>query len=188
MDIMIDLETLGTKADSHVISIGACAFDIEYERITNVFYGVLDYADQQKLGRTIDFQTVKWWLSQSDEAKKVFDSKPSVSEGVFGSALSTFEVRYSSSVLLQFIEWVESIEDRTVWGNGSTFDISIMENLLHAFDTRVPWRYTKVNDLRTFVRFLGKGKKVEKLGITHNALDDAISQAQYVINALKKPF
>lgn len=188
MDIMIDLETLGTKADAHVISIGACAFDIEMESITKVFYGTLDHADQQKMGRSIDFQTVKWWLSQSDEAKKVFDSKPSVSEGVFGKELSTFETRSSSSVLVEFVEWVESIEDRTVWGNGSTFDIVIMNDLLNTFDIRVPWKYTKVNDLRTFVRFLGKGKKVEKLGVNHNALDDAISQAQYVINALKPPF
>ena len=68
-----------------------------------------------------------------------------------------------------------------VWGNGSTFDISIMENILNMYRIKLPWSYNGVMDLRTFRRFIARGATVENLGVAHNALDDAKSQAVFVI-------
>ena len=166
---MIDLETLGTGPESVVISIGACAFNIQTRKIESTFIMVCDIEDQMKRGRKLDAPTLKWWMGQSDGAKKVFhdQAKPTL------------------QVLQAFTNWmikgVPAKKDRLVWGNGSHFDISIMESILQQFGIEVPWMYYSVYDVRTFKRFPGKGAKIEKKGVAHNALDDAISQAEYVM-------
>ena len=74
MDIMIDIETLGTSTKCPVISIGAVAFDLN--QIRGQFYVALDIKDQIDSGkRLVDADTIKWWLSQSGAAKKVFKEK-----------------------------------------------------------------------------------------------------------------
>lgn len=167
-DIMIDLETLGTKNNCPVISIGACVFDINEKAIKSSFYCTLDLESQIDSGiRVPDSDTIKWWMNQANAAKKVFKEKP----------IKTFEGLY------EFKKWVEKNAGKSakVWGNGSGFDISIMESLFSDFGVECPWKFYNVMDLRTFRRFIGKNKKVEKIGVNHNALDDAKSQAAYVI-------
>lgn len=71
------------------------------------------------------------------------------------------------------------------WGNGSTFDITIIENLLRQYNVDPPWMFWNVMDLRTFRKYVAGGAKVVKLGVDHNALDDAVSQAMYVMEYIK---
>jgi hypothetical protein len=169
LDIMIDLETLSTGPDAIVLSIGACVFDIKSQQILSTFIQIPDVQDQMKKGREIEASTLKWWFGQSDAAKKVFHEKARPTEEV----LKTFSQWIANNVLLK--------KDRKVWGNGSHFDISILENLFKQYGIEVPWLYYNVYDLRTFKRFVGLNAKVEKQGVNHNALDDAIGQAQYVM-------
>ena len=61
-DIMIDLETLGTGHDCHILSIGACNIYHPQEQ----FYAVMK-ADGQN--RKIDEGTVRWWMAQSKESQ-----------------------------------------------------------------------------------------------------------------------
>lgn len=174
-DLMIDLETLGTEPGAPVISLGAVFFDLKTKQLGNSFYMVLDVSEQIKRGRKPDGDTIKWWMTQEDAAKKVFHEKAKPAE----------------LVLQMFIDWyatgggtprVLPVKDRAfVWGNGSTFDISIMENLFRDYELALPWGYNKAMDVRTFKRFMGKGEQIKKSGTAHNALDDAISQANYVM-------
>lgn len=171
-DIMLDFETLGNGPDTIVISLGACVFDLETGLIGSTFYMAFDIADQQKVGRTFTPDTLKWWFSQSGAAKKVFHEK----------AKPTLEV------LQTFAAWVgaqASISKVTPWGNGATFDISIIESLFKQFNIKCPWLYYNVMDLRTFRRFIAGNTKIEKEGTNHNALDDSISQAKFCIEHYK---
>lgn len=167
-NLMVDIETLGnTGSDVVVISIGACFFDDIAGEIGAKFSMNLDIADQLKT-RVVDAGTLKWWMTQSDAAKKVF------SEAAAPTDL----------VLKTFVAWVvanASVDQVRPWGNGSSFDISIMEDILRQYRIEVPWKFYNVYDLRTFRQYVGKGAKVDKIGVEHNALDDAISQAMYVI-------
>jgi len=172
-DLMIDLETLGTKPDAPIISIGAVWFDLEKRQIGDTFYAVLDVAEQiDSKTRFASASTIKWWLSQADAAKSVFK------EGA----------KPTKDVLALFREWImvhagskaKTTKKCLPWGNGSTFDITLMETLFDDYEVTCPWMYWNVMDLRTFKRFVGKGKKVEKLGTDHNALDDAVSQVNYM--------
>ena len=72
-NVMIDIETLGTRPGSIILSIGACAFDpadissvgsdARYE-----FYENIDPEDCKSLGLTSDPSTVAWWAKQGPEA------------------------------------------------------------------------------------------------------------------------
>lgn len=172
-DLMIDFETLGQTPSTTVISLGAVFFNPETGELGPTFYMAFDIDEQIKKGRTIDGDTLKWWMSQSGAAKKVFNEK----------------AKPAKEVLELFSKWVlsqNSISKNFPWGNGSSFDISIIEDLFRMYGVKCPWLYYNVYDLRTFKRFVANGAKVDKsTGVDHNALDDSINQAKYVIEHYK---
>lgn len=166
-DLMIDLETLGTDPNCPVISIGAVFFDIENKKLGQFFYRVLSLDEQISRGRQVTADTIKWWMQQDEAAKKIFKEQQLAVYPALEDFISWFSINNSKSF---------------VWGNGSTFDISIMENIFKNYGFKAPWGYNRVMDLRTFKRFKPPVKETVKVGISHNALDDAINQAQYVID------
>jgi len=172
-DLMIDFETLGKTPDCVVVSIGAVFFDEETGLLGDTFYMIFEMDSQLEKGRKIDPDTLKWWFSQSGAAKKIFHEK----------AKPTLEV------LTTFVKWVEAhgtVSKIKPWGNGSSFDISIFEDLLRDYKVKIPWLYYNTFDLRTFKRYVANNEKVDKsIGVDHNALDDAMNQARYVIKHYK---
>ncbi len=169
-DLMIDLETLGTDSECVVMSIGAVFFDRESLELGESFYSTLDIEDQVELGRTINPATIKWWMNQNDHARSVFLEKATPTD----------------KALERFVTWIETQGGERVrpWGNGSNFDISIMESLIKNFGVTPPWRFSDIRDLRTFKDLYSKKTNVSMLGNSHNALEDAKNQAQYVIQVL----
>lgn len=172
MDLMIDLETLGTTPDAVVISLGAVFFDVKTGTLGPQFYQVLDVTDQMRAGREVSPDTLKWWMGQAEAAKKVFHEK----------------AKAPREVMALFSQWAKANggSKMQVWGNGSTFDISILENLYRQLGEPQPWAYYSVMDLRTFKRFVGGNEKLAKAGVMHNALQDAINQANYVLSHTKR--
>lgn len=173
MNLMIDLETLGTDPTCPIISIGAVFFD--ETGIKDEFYVVLNSGQQIDAGRKVTADTIKWWMGQADAAKKVF--RDNAVDTVVG--------------VEAFVAFCNKYPAKTVkpWGNGSNFDISIIEDLLKDCEIAAPWIFWNIRDLRTFKEdyevLFGK-TKVEKKGTNHNALDDARSQAEFVIEGRKK--
>lgn len=169
MDLMIDFETLDVIPKAVVISLGACFFDIEKGTLGGTFYLPFEIETQMKEGRTISASTLKWWMSQEDAAKKVFHE----------------QAQDTADTLNRFVLWVKSncpnSRKLKIWGNGSTFDVSIIEDLFRDYEIKAPWSYSSVMDLRTFRRFVANGEKIENSGVKHNALDDAKAQAEFVI-------
>jgi hypothetical protein len=166
-ELMIDLETLGQNENCVILSIGATFFDINKKEIGAAFYMPISIEEQMEK-RVISPSTLKWWMGQSNAAKKVFSEQGQS----LVDALENFEY---------WIKQHSKIKTLNVWGNGSTFDISIIEHAFRQYGYKIPWQYWNVMDLRTFKRFMAGGNAVVKKGTNHNALDDAISQAEYVI-------
>lgn len=170
-DVMIDLETLGTGSDTPVVSIGAACFNTKTKNVGATYYAILNLDEQFRRGRQPTQSTVKWWIGQGEKAQKVF-AEPG---------------RSVEEVLLEFAKFYKDHTDPKtsfVWGNGSSFDISIMEHLYNSYGIPIPWFYNKVLDLRTFKKFVANNAPIVNNGISHNALDDAIAQAQYVMRYL----
>lgn len=159
--IMIDLETLGTKPGSIVLTVGAVKFS--KLGVAEKFYRAISEADCMANGLTSDPSTLEWWRNQSTEAR----------DAAFAGTDSLRET------LLAFTEFCGDDVIR-IWGNGSDFDNVLLEEAYRAAGLGVPWKFTGNRCYRTIKNLFPK-VQVPSVGTAHNALDDAIFQANHLI-------
>jgi len=162
MHIMVDLETMGTRPDAPIISIGAVKFDTR--GIESEFYRNVDLQTSIDGGAVLDARTVQWWMQQSDEAR----------------AALTGEAESLSVVLYQFREWMKPHNIDGVWGNGASFDNVILTEAYRRLNMEPPWPFYIDRCYRT-VKNLYPAVKIDRKGTHHNALDDAKSQAEHLL-------
>jgi hypothetical protein len=167
-NVMIDLETMGVNNNAAIIAIGAVAFDFE-GNLGNTFYKVINLESSVIHGGVIDAPTVLWWMKQNDLARREFER-----EGEFDSA-----------VLVKFAGYLDDFEDVKVWGNGAAFDNVILANAYRRNMMSVPWNHWNDRCYRT-MKSLHPDIKMEREGVYHNALADAISQAKHLQRIMKK--
>jgi len=169
-DMMIDIETLGTRDDAIVVSIGAQLFDATTGELGNFFYQKLNFQDQINLGRKPTEATIQWWLEQTLEAQAVFQEKG----------------ENTKDVLLKFYYFCKEVPGLRAWGNGPSFDLTILETLFRTFGYEdIPWDFRRVRCLRTFREYIYDGYDLEREGIYHHALDDCKHQIKIVTKGLE---
>ena len=173
--IMLDLETLDTTPNSVVTAIGAVAFDPLSDKLGAKFYAELtdDLKIQQAHDRTISADTVVWWMRQSQAAQQLFS--PTV-----GTAA---DARYQTVEALEmFQKFVDANGGRDVeiWGNGADFDNIILGSLYEDFGLKKPWSYSRNRCFRTMKNMPGAVGRIQREGVHHNALDDAVHQAKHL--------
>ena len=173
--VMVDLETMGKKNNAPIVAIGAVVFDPSTGSIGESFYKVVCLESSVNWGAVIDPSTVIWWLKQSSEAR---------------SAIVNDDAIPLQDALLQFREFVSDnvaggSKKAQVWGNGASFDNSILRSSYDCIAEDYPWEYWNDRDVRTMVE-LGQAISFDPKttipfeGSPHNALADAIHQARYV--------
>ncbi|WP_432748132.1 3'-5' exoribonuclease domain-containing protein [Klebsiella michiganensis] len=173
--VMVDLETMGKKHNAPIVAIGAVVFDPATGSIGESFYKVVCLESSVNWGAVIDPSTVIWWLKQSSEAR---------------SAIVNDDAIPLQDALLQFREFVSDnvaggSKKAQVWGNGASFDYSILRSSYDCIAEDYPWEYWNDRDVRTMVE-LGQAISFDPKttipfeGSRHNALADAIHQARYV--------
>lgn len=165
--LSLDLETLSTRPNAAIASIGACRFDPRSDWIGDTFHVHVSLANCQHHGLAIDAGTVLWWLDQSAEARAAF---------VIG--------QQDAMPLLVALEALEDFMATTaecseLWVNGASFDLPILASAYRAVDLPLPWKFWQERDLRT-LKALDKNTRIERAGIHHNALDDALHQARLI--------
>lgn len=161
--ILVDLETLGTRPGCIIASIGAVKFDLN--GIKGRFYERINIEEAQKERVTMDASTVKWWLKQSQEAREELTNSGGLTTA---KALSLFSCFVNDS-------------DPCVWGNGASFDNALLSAAYLKLGIPQPWKFWNDRCYRT-VKALHPDKPMQKrTGTHHNALDDAISQAEHLI-------
>ena len=173
--VMVDLETMGKKHNAPIVAIGAVVFDPATGSIGESFYKVVCLESSVNWGAVIDPSTVIWWLKQSSEAR---------------SAIVNDDAIPLQDALLQFREFVSDnvaggSKKAQVWGNGASFDNSILRSSYDCIAEDYPWEYWNDRDVRTMVELgqaIGFDPKttIPFEGSRHNALADAIHQARYV--------
>lgn len=173
VDVMVDLETLDTGPDSVILSIGACVVDWHGEKPTKPFYQACDSTNQMdNWGRTESESTKLWWGSQPEEARRVFTDPDMVD---------------LEQGLLEFRRYLGSLapwKQLRVWGNGCSFDNVILTRAYMAIDVSTPWPFWGDRCFRTIKSELAHVMvEPERAGTHHNALDDALHQAQWLMTA-----
>jgi hypothetical protein len=172
MDVMLDLETLGTMPGCVILSIGAVAFDSTAIHAT--FEALLDPRSCQRAGLTIDADTVMWWLGQEEAARAAL---------IRGSTMSL------NAALTEFTSWLNPGE-RTIrlWSKGPSFDATVLRAAYRAADLVVPWDFRQERCVRTILDLTGvDGGDYREMGEPrHQALSDALAQTRAVQEALRR--
>lgn len=164
-NVMVDLETLGTTADSVIMSIGAVKFDLDSNKFDDEgFYASISIDSNIALGRKPSESTIIWWLDQTVEAKAVF----------------TEPKQQLETALQGLSEWLGH-NKRCVWSNGADFDIPMLAHAYAQFGLEPPWQFWNSRCVRTY-KSLPAAARVPKPSNTlaHNALADAVAQVKYV--------
>jgi hypothetical protein len=177
IDIMTDIETLGTENDSTIFQISAIAFDILTGEHISTFNHIADI--EKNFSVHVTGATIKWWLNTNKELLTELLNKGTVS---------------SEELLTEFHEWLTNIKsddnDIYLWGNGILFDNKLIKHQFEDIGLTYPIYYKNDRDVRTILDLASV-----KLGITekelkdkfndddlveHNALDDVIYQIRLV--------
>lgn len=167
MDVMVDLETMGTRPGSAIASIGAVAFDPVAGVIGEAsFYRTISLASCQQAGLVIDGDTVGWWLQRGDEARAAL---------LAGAAPL-------AGVLQHFAAWWRMSKGGVIWGHGGNFDEPMLSAAYEAVGHIRPWHYADGRCTRTIFA-AAKVTPDRAQGVHHNALDDARAQAVAVCRA-----
>lgn len=183
LDIMTDIETLGTNSDSTIIQISAIAFDINTGKHILSFNQIADIELNERPIK-VTGGTIKWWLKTNQD---LFTS------------LVTSGIHSSEQVLRSFHKWLWDIQNQLgdvyLWGNGILFDNKMIQHQLESIGLNYPIYYKNDRDVRTIVELASKkmgiseGELKDKFKdeslIEHNALDDVKYQINLVVECHK---
>lgn len=170
-NVMVDLETLSARPNAAIVSIGAVEFNYEGFNEDNPFYEEVDlsYYDETRYFDK-NTETIKWWMKQSEEVRESLNG-----------------TMHLKSVLQMFSQWVKTNANGRsvrVWGNSSSFDNVILRIAYEHFGMTPPWKWWGDRCYRTVQNMFVQ--PYEHLGTSHNALDDAASQAAHLVKLCKK--
>jgi DNA polymerase III epsilon subunit-like protein len=169
--VMLDLETLDVRPTASILTIGAVKFDPygnDIERPDcDKFYVKVDLDSCDRLGLTVDDNTVAWWGQQSAEAQaEAFSEDGRIS------------IEDAMQQLYKFC-WGA----KCVWSHGAGFDVVILEHVFNRVGRAVPWKFWQVRDTRTMFD-LGIDPNRPPI-LKHHALEDAWNQAVGVQNVIR---
>ena len=163
--VMIDLETLGTRPDAVILTLGAIKFDPfkpDVEPGPGIYFR-LDIENQLALGRTVDDSTIDWWGQQD----------PKVREEAMGdlegeTRVDVAKLKYELNKFLVGVDYI--------WAQGPAFDIVILEDLYRSQGWGFPWHFWQIRDSRTLFGVHGDPREKGR-DQAHNALMDCYYQA-----------
>jgi hypothetical protein len=184
LHIVLDLETLSTRRNASITAIGAVGFTWPMQEGQLPGFHVVVDPSLSPPTLHLDPDTICWWMRQSDAARDIYDD--------------TIYQRVSIDTAIRaFNEWVVHLKgdkdvDIFLWGDGSDFDCTILENAAREVGRGLLVSYSGYRDCRT-IRALAQSMfteeqlKVEpfKGFIEHRADHDAALAAMELVNHFK---
>ncbi|MBM68176.1 MAG: hypothetical protein CME43_01920 [Haliea sp.] len=173
--LIVDLETLGTKSNSVIMSIGAVLFT-EKGIAKDKFYTNIDIKSCIDKGLNVDGDTLMWWMEQSDTARNSLNG-------------NRLPLDKALQKLKNYVFKNAKTYDVHPVGNSARFDMGLLENAYNACGQEVFWKFWMERDYRTWKSLNGALPISRHNGCdsaTHNALQDAIEQAEHAIELNKQ--
>ena len=176
LNILFDLETLGTNFNAPIVQIGALKFDNE-GLILSQFCINIDLSSLDEYNFESDFDTIKWWLSNPKKTiKSVFlNSKDNLEEA-----------------LLKFYNWFKldlELSNVNFWCN-KDFDLPIINNAYKETKLNLSIPYINTFDLRNIKHYFDLNNfdiySIKRTGKHHNALDDCLHNHKIVSKYIKE--
>jgi len=173
--VMLDLETLDTRPGGVILSVGAVFFDYETQTLGGEFHQIIGLIPSERIGLTVSADTALWWAKQSQEAQDTLTKAKS-------SSKEPAEVFAEFNIFLACAKG--GMSKVKLWGNGSDFDNIMLAAAYEKAGVPLGWKYYNHRCHRT-LKNLRTDIKINRVGIHHNALDDAKSQAEHAMRILK---
>lgn len=172
LHVMLDLETMSTRSNAAIISIGAAKFDPNNEDVPFETFSIGVDLESCKAARLdIEGATVMWWLQPERAAARE----------------ELLKLPYADlwSALAGFAEWFG--EPKPIWGNGASFDNAILSSAYRAAGIDQPWKHWHDRCYRTLKNTpVAKTTNIDFTGLTqHTSLGDAIAQAKHLQKIVK---
>ena len=180
--VMIDTETLGRTPGSVIRSVAAVEFDPETGETGRQKVWKIDLTDSIRYGFKVEASTLKWWLVQSEEARRDFVNGP---ETLLQDFMEDF---------VDFLALVNDGDDFTLWCLQLDFDVALLRSYyswynlnVHGCDERVlPWNFRKVRDVRPYMDALSAAELLPpKVADRHTPMGDCLAQVNYVHLAIE---
>lgn len=176
--LMIDLETMSSRHNAIVVSIGLTAFDKTGVEPSGLRV-VVARDPQREYMRDESADTMAWWQKQAPEARHVFEEP----QAPVMEALVTVRGYIEAET-----DGPKAVE---VWGNGADFDLPIITSLFQDFKIAVPWKFYNHRCFRTLKNMMPKRYKIItgelKNPLKHDCLADARWQAEVASRLLRSP-
>ena len=159
---MIDIETLGTKPNAVILSVGAVKFDPYTNNAPfEDRHWKIDVDAQTSKGREVNENTLAWWAKQDPEIRE---------EAFSESGRIPVE-----PVMKELNSWINGCE--VIWCQGPQFDMVILEDFFRDFGHHMNWFYWQVSDCRTLFKIMPVDPRKAIQEDLHNALEDSRWQA-----------
>lgn len=168
--VMIDIETLSTRANAVILSLAAVRFDPRTGQEADKWLCLkISIESCQDAGMGVDSDTLYWWTNQSQEAIRAS----------FVGEKNSIPISVAIAELNDFVD----PETDYVWGNPANFDLTIVENARIALGWIVPiWNRRNVMCLRTLKNLVPDSVyKTTFEGVPHDPLDDCRHQNKQVV-------
>lgn len=199
MDLMLDLETMSTRPNAAIVSIGAVMFDPFGPLLPDVdprggtiggcFYTAVLLESSLAAGLVVDGDTVMWWLNQAIAQQKALSDDPIPLSSALDRLyeFSFWRGRFWQNAMSPGFDpyGQVTVSFRAVWSHGASFDLPIIESAYRALDAPVPWTYRHHRDTRTLfdlAEHWGYLRSPDYV-IRHHALCDAYACARDVQRA-----
>lgn len=175
--VMIDTETLGRTPGSVVRSVAAVEFDPQTGETGRQKVWKIDLTDSIRYGFKVEASTLKWWMMQSDEARREFVEG---AETPLEDFLEDF---------MQFIAATDEGNDFTLWCLQLDFDVAMLRSMYSWYNLNVyrcdeevlPWNFRKVRNVRPYMDALDSaGLLPPKVADRHTPLADCLAQINCV--------
>lgn len=178
--VMVDLETMGTRAGCAIASIGAVKFDPDKDPAglglslpQNRFHAIVELQSCINLRLHIDASTLYWWLDRTTIARN----------GIIGGRGGETRIHVTDA-LKAFTAFFG--DAKYLWGHGASFDQPILEAAYHAAKLKAPCPFWNHRDTRTIFDLAGGIKPERDPAQHHHALYDSEVQAVAVLKAYEK--
>lgn len=161
-EMMIDIETLGTRNTSVILQVGLLVF--EEDEIIQAYLANLNIEDQiRNYNRTMDGDTILWWLKQKPEAQ--------------ASVTDERLLDATNHVLYSIQKLSEEYTVKEFWAKGG-FDFDILETLFQSANMKPSWNFRTRNDMRPLLKLYPAAKHLEReeKELAHSAVGDCMYQ------------
>lgn len=155
LHLQFDIESLDLGPRPIITQVAMYALDLDEDELldrSHYFYYPVQPQLQLATPRTFSFDTLAWWMKQSDEARAKFEMSGSQDFEELPSLL-----RHLTTTFKQITN--DGTIPYEIWAKGPQFDLVAIETLMQDCGIEVPWKYDTVRDLRTLLALAGINPK-----------------------------